>query len=105
MVLEIDDQSFEALVLKKSKPTVIDFYAPWCGPCKMVSPVMEVLAEEYEEQVIIGKVDVDTNTEWTAKYGVRNMPTVLFLKDGEVVDKLVGAATKKVYEEKLKALL
>ena len=88
-----------------SLPLVVDLWATWCGPCKKIAPDVEALAEEYKDQVIIGKCDVDDNDELTGKFGVRNIPTVLFIKDGEVKDKTVGAVTKAQLEEKIKALL
>ena len=84
---------------------VVDFWATWCGPCKKVGPYIEELAEQYAEQAIIGKVDVDDNDELAMRFGVRNIPTILFIKDGQVVDKQIGAAAKNVLEEKLKAIL
>ena len=103
MALEIKDSNFEEL-LASGKPVVVDFWATWCGPCKKIAPDVEALAEEYKDQVIIGKCDVDDNDELTGKFGVRNIPTVLFIKDGEVKDKTVGAVTKAQLEEKIKAL-
>ena len=102
MALEIKDSNFEELVAS-GKPLVIDFWATWCGPCKKIAPDVEALA--YQDQVIIGKCDVDDNDELTGKFGIRNIPTVLFIKDGEVKDKTVGAVTKAQLEEKVKALL
>ncbi|MBD8388539.1 thioredoxin [Dysgonomonas sp. BGC7] len=104
MALEITDASFEDL-LKSEKPLVIDFWAEWCGPCRMVGPIVEELADEYAGKVTIGKVDVDNNDEITSKYGIRNIPTILFIKNGEVVDKQVGAAQKSVLTEKVENLL
>jgi len=104
MALEITDTGFEDL-LKSDKPLVIDFWAEWCGPCRMVGPIVEELADEYADKVIIGKVDVDNNDEITSKYGIRNIPTILFIKNGEVVDKQVGAAQKSVLAEKVENLL
>lgn len=103
-MLEINVNNFESLVAEK-KPMVIDFWAAWCGPCKKIGPLVEVLADEYKEQAIIGKCDVEENDDLVAKFGIRNIPTVLFFKNGEVVDKQVGAATKEVLEEKLKSIL
>ncbi|MDN5215201.1 thioredoxin domain-containing protein [Fulvivirgaceae bacterium BMA12] len=105
MTLELTDQNFETLVLNNAQPAVIDFMAVWCAPCRVVSMALEIMAEEYDGQAIIGKVDVDTNPELISKFGVRNMPTILYLKDGEVVDRHVGATSKVVLEEKLKAIL
>ena len=104
MALEIKDGNFEEL-LASGKPLVVDFWATWCGPCKKIAPDVEALAEEYKAQVIIGKCYVDDNDELTGRFGVRNIPTVLFIKDGEVKDKTVGAVTKAQLEEKVKALL
>lgn len=104
MALEIKDSNFEEL-LAAGKPLVIDFWATWCGPCKKIAPDVEALAEAYKDQVIIGKCDVDDNDELTTKFSIRNIPTVLFIKNGEVQDKSVGAVTKAQLEEKVKALL
>jgi thioredoxin 1 len=104
MALEITDAGFEDL-LKSNKPLVIDFWAEWCGPCRMVGPIVEELAAEYADKVTIGKVDVDNNDEITSKYGIRNIPTILFIKNGEVVDKQVGMAKKEVFVEKVENLL
>ena len=100
MALEITDATLED-VLKTDKLVVIDFWAEWCGPCKMVGPIIDELAEEYKEKAVIGKVDVDNNDETTSKYGIRNIPTTIFIKNGEIVDKVVGAGSKKVFVEKL----
>ncbi len=104
MALEITDATFEEL-LASDKPVVIDFWAEWCGPCRMVGPVVEELAHEYEGKVVVGKVDVDNNDEITSKFGIRNIPTILFFKNGEVVDKQVGATQKSVLAEKIEKLL
>ena len=104
MAIQITDSNFEELVAQ-GKPVVVDFWATWCGPCKKIAPDIEALAEEYEGRVIIGKCDVDDNADLTSKFGIRNIPTVLFIKNGEVVDKQVGACTKAVLEDKLKGLL
>ncbi len=104
MALVITDNNFKEL-LAEGKPVVVDFWAPWCGPCKMVGPIIEELATEYEGQVIIGKCDVDENSELPAEYGIRNIPTVLFFKDGAMVDKQVGAVAKPAFIEKIKNLL
>lgn len=103
MVTELTDQTFDEKT--NNGVTFTDFWATWCGPCKKIAPDVEALAEEYKDQVIIGKCDVDDNDELTGKFGVRNIPTVLFIKDGEVKDKTVGAVTKAQLEEKIKALL
>lgn len=105
MALEITDSNFETEVLGSDKVTMIDFWAEWCGPCRVVGPFVEELANEYTGKAVIGKVDVDNNPGISAKYGIRNIPTILFIKNGEVVDKQVGAVPKNVLEEKLKAHL
>ena len=104
MALAITDSNFEEL-LASGKPVVVDFWATWCGPCKKIGPDIEGLAEEYKEQAVIGKCDVEENDGLAMRFGVRNVPTVIFIKNGEVVDKQVGAAPKSTFEEKLKAIL
>ena len=104
MALEITDNNFKE-ILAEGKPVVIDFWAPWCGPCKMVGPIIEELAGEYEGKALIGKCDVDENGDVAAEDGIRNIPTVLFFKNGELVDKQVGSAPKPTYAAKIEALL
>ena len=104
MALQITDSNFKE-ILAQGKPVVIDFWAPWCGPCKMVSPIIDELAEAYEGRVIIGKCDVDENNDVAMEFGIRNIPTVLFFKDGVQVDKQVGSAPKPQYVAKIEALL
>ena len=104
MPLEITDSNFKE-ILAEGKPVVMDFWAPWCGPCKMVGPIIDELATEYEGKVIIGKCDVDENGDVAAEYGIRNIPTVLFFKNGELVDKQVGSAPKSAYVAKIEAIL
>lgn len=104
MALEITDSNFQE-ILAERKPVVMDFWAPWCGPCKMVGPIIDELATEYEGKVIIGKCDVDENGDVAAEYGIRNIPTVLFFKNGELVDKQVGSAPKSAYVAKIEAIL
>ncbi len=105
MALDVTDATFEEVVLKSDKPVLVDFWATWCGPCKMIAPAIEALATDFEGKAVITKVDVDNNSESSASYGVRNIPTILFFKGGEVVDKHVGVATKDVLAKKLDALL
>jgi len=104
MAIQITDATLDE-VLKTDKLVVIDFWAEWCGPCRMVSPIIEQLAEEYKDKVVIGKIDVDENNEATEKFGIRNIPTVLFIKNGQVVDKIIGAADKRFFVDKINALL
>lgn len=94
MALEITDATFEEVVLKSDKPVLVDFWAAWCGPCRMVGPVIDQISEEYQGKAVIGKVDVDAHQEFAAKYGVRNIPTVLVFQNGEVVGRQVGVAPK-----------
>ena len=105
MAVEITDASFDEVVLKSDKPVLVDFWAAWCGPCRMVGPIMEEISSEYEGKAVVGKVDVDANQEFAAKYGVRNIPTVLLFKDGEVIDKQVGVAPKSTYTQKIDAAI
>lgn len=102
MALEITDTNFQTEVLGSDKVSVLDFWAEWCGPCRVIGPIVEELAAEYDGKAVIGKVNVDENPEISAKYGIRNIPTILFIKNGEVVDKQVGAVPKSMLEEKLK---
>jgi len=102
--IEITDKNFND-VLQSDKPVLVDFWAEWCGPCKMIGPVVEELAGEYDGKAVIGKVDVDSNPEVSAKFGVRSIPTLLFFKNGEVVDKQIGAVPKGVLSGKLDAQL
>ena len=105
MAQEITDATFEEVVLNSDKPVVVDFWAAWCGPCRMVGPIIDELAAEYEGKAIIGKVDVDSHQQYAAQYGVRNIPTVLVFKGGEIVNRQVGVAAKKVYAEAIEAAL
>lgn len=104
MAQNITSENFQALV-NTGKPIMLDFWATWCGPCRMVGPVIEELAKEYEGKAIIGKCNIEEDEELPERFGIRNIPTILFIKNGEVVDKQVGAAGRPVFEEKLKAIL
>ena len=105
MALTITDATFDEVVLKSLQPVMVDFWAAWCGPCRMVGPVIEEIATEFDGRAVVGKVDVDSNQEFAAKYGVRNIPTVLVFQNGEVVGRQVGVAPKQTYADSLTALL
>jgi len=98
-------ESFKTEVLDSSLPVIVDFWAEWCGPCRMVAPVLDELHEDYQGKAIIGKVNVDHNPEISAHFGIRNIPTIIFIKNGEMVDRSVGAVPKNVLTEKLDAIL
>ena len=104
-IIQLTDDSFEADVLQSDKPVLVDFWAEWCGPCRMVGPIIDELSEEFEGKAVVGKIDVDANQEFAAKYGVRNIPTVLLFKDGELISRQVGVAPKKTYEDAINAAL
>ena len=104
-VREITDATFEEVVLKSEIPVMVDLWAVWCGPCRMIHPIIEEMSEEYKDRALMTKLDVDTNRQTAMKYGIRNIPTVLFFKNGEVVDKQVGAVPKSKFVEKLEAIL
>ena len=101
MALEITDANFQEVVLDSDKPVLVDFWATWCGPCRMVGPIVDELATELEGKAVIGKVNVDSNSDTPLTYGIRSIPTLLIFKNGEIVDKLVGAVPKSQLLEKL----
>ncbi len=105
MALELTDSNFQSEVMEGDQVSLVDFWATWCGPCRMIAPTIEELATEYEGKAKIGKVNVDENPEVSSQFGVRSIPTLLFIKNGEIVDKQVGAAPKSLLKEKLDALL
>ncbi len=105
MAVEITDSNFESLVKNSDKLVLVDFWAEWCGPCRMVGPIVEELAKEYEGKAVIGKINVDNNPNVSMEFGVRNIPTILFFKNGKVVDKQVGAVPKAQLAAKLEAQL
>jgi thioredoxin 1 len=101
MAIAVNDLNFKEVVLNATQPVLIDFWAPWCGPCRMIAPVIDELATEYEGKAIIAKCDVDVSSEVPVKYGIRNIPTLLFFKNGELKDKIVGSTTKAAITAKL----
>jgi len=101
MALEITDANFEELVLKSDKPVLVDFWAEWCGPCRMVGPVVEEIAKEYSGKAVVGKVNVDNNPGISMKFGIRNIPALLYFNKGEIVDKQIGAVPKSILAGKL----
>lgn len=103
--IEITDESFDSILANSSKPILVDFGAEWCGPCKMMQPVVDMLAKEVEGKALVGKVDVDLNPNTAARFGIRNLPTFLFFKDGKLVDRAVGAVPKSVLQDKINSLL
>mgnify|MGYP000436239287 FL=1 len=105
MALEITSANFEETVLKSDKPVLVDFWAEWCGPCRMVGPIVDELHADYDGKAIVGKVNVDDQQEIAAQYGIRNIPTILFFKNGEIVDKNVGVAPKADLAKKIDALI
>ena len=104
-VVEVNLENFESEVLSSDKPVLVDFWAEWCGPCRMLGPIIEEVSKDYEGKAVVGKLDVDSNQEFAAKFGVRNIPTVLVFKDGELVNRQVGVSPKNVYTESIDALL
>lgn len=102
---EVTDATFEQTIVNSDKPAVVDFWAVWCGPCRIIAPHVEALADEYEGRAVIAKLDVDNNRNTAVKFGIQSIPTLLFFKNGKVADRVIGAVDKKVLTEKLEALL
>jgi thioredoxin 1 len=103
--IHVSDAAFDQAVLKSKVPVVVDFWAPWCGPCRMIAPTLEKLAGEYAGKVVIAKVNTDDNAEYAMKYGVQGIPTLLFVRDGQIVDRLVGAAPYPMIKQRVEALV
>ncbi|KAF5028947.1 Thioredoxin 1 [bioreactor metagenome] len=105
MAIAVNDSNFNEIVIKSDKPVLVDFWAPWCGPCRVIAPIVEELAAEYEGKAVIAKCDVDNSSEVPVKFGIRNIPTLLFFKNGEVVDKIVGSTSKANIIAKINSLI
>jgi thioredoxin 1 len=105
MALEVNDTNFDEVVLKSDKPVMVDFWAEWCGPCRMIAPFVEEMSKEFEGKALVVKCDVDNSPGISTKFGIRNIPTVLFFKDGKVADKQIGAVPKTNFVAKLNALV
>jgi thioredoxin 1 len=105
MALEVNDTNFDEVVLKSDKPVMVDFWAEWCGPCRMIAPFVEEMSHEFEGKAVVVKCDVDNSPAVSAKFGIRNIPTVLFFKEGKIADKQIGAVPKASFVAKLNALV
>ncbi len=105
MALAVDDSNFDDIVIKSDKPVLVDFWAEWCGPCRMIAPLVEEISADFEGRVVVTKCDVDNSPEVASRFGIRNIPTILFFKNGAVADKQVGAVPKSNLVNKLNALL
>jgi len=103
--LEVTDANFEDAILNAERPALVDFWAVWCGPCRIVSPIVEEIAEEYDGRLVVGKLDVDSNRDTAVRFGIQAIPTILLVKDGEIADRIVGAVDKNSLKTKLDAIL
>jgi thioredoxin 1 len=105
MIIEVTDANFEKEVIQSKNPVLVDFWAEWCGPCRMVAPIVKEIGQDFDGRVVVAKLDVDSNPEVSNKYGIRNIPTILFFKNGQIVDKQVGAVPKNILVAKVEAIL
>jgi len=105
MALEVNDGNFDEVVIKSEKPVLVDFWAEWCGPCRIISPILDEISAEFAERALVVKCDVDSSPDISARYGIRNIPTVLFFKNGNIADRQVGAVPKNIFLTKLNALI
>jgi len=103
--IHVSDSEFQDKVLDSETPVIVDFWAPWCGPCRMVAPILEELAKDYDGKLVIAKVNTDENPQWAMKYGIQSIPTMLFVKGGQIVDRMVGAAPKPYIQQRVDNLL
>lgn len=103
--IHVTDAEFDAKVMQSSVPVIVDFWAPWCGPCRMVAPILDELSKEYDGQIVVAKVNTDENPQHAIQFGVQGIPTMLFVKDGQVVDRIVGAAPKPSIQQRIDALV
>ena len=104
-VIHLTDAAFDAAVLKSTVPVLVDFWAPWCGPCRQIAPILDALATKYDGKIIVAKVNVDEQQQYAGQYGIQSIPALLFFKNGKVVDEIVGASPAKMYEQKVEAVL
>jgi len=103
--IHVTDSEFQAKVLQSSVPVIVDFWAPWCGPCRMVAPVLAELSKEYDGKIVVAKVNTDENPQYAIQYGVQGIPTMLFVKDGQIIDRMVGAAPKSAIQQRIETIL
>ena len=103
--IQVNDSAFEKIVLQSKTPVIVDFWAPWCGPCKMVAPILDKLAKEFENKLVVTKVNTDENQEWASRYGVQGIPTMLFIADGKIIHRQVGAVPEAILRDAINQFL